>query len=256
MSGLEVAALTCAVGRRTVLTDVTFDVAAGQVVGVVGPNGSGKSTLLRALAGIAKPPVGRVLVAGEDLHRLPARARARRVAFVGQEEDLPSGLLVEEAVALGRVPHTAPWDTDAADLPVVHGALAAVGLSDLARRPVEDLSGGERRRVSLARGLAQASPVLVLDEPTNHLDVRHQLHFAHLLRGLGRTVVVALHDLSLAVATCDRLVVVHGGRTTTALPPAEALAPDVVRSAFGVTATPVTDPATGRTHLLMSLEDL
>ena len=222
----------------------------------MGPNGSGKSTLLRTLVGLTRPPAGRVLVDGDDLHRLQARARARRVAYVGQDEDLPSGLLVREAVALGRVPYAAPWDSDDADLPVVAEALAAVGLDDLAGRPVEDLSGGERRRVSLARGLAQQAPVLVLDEPTNHLDVRHQLRLADLLRGLDRTVLVALHDLSLAAATCDRLIVVHSGRTTPALPPDEALAPDVVRAAFGVAATPVTDPRTGRTHLLMSLEEM
>ncbi|MCG8915279.1 ABC transporter ATP-binding protein [Actinokineospora sp. PR83] len=255
MSALSAVGLTCAVGRRAVLVDVAFDIEPGQVVGVVGPNGSGKSTLLRALAGITRPPRGRVLVDGEDLHRLPARARARRVAFVGQDEDLPSGLLVREAVALGRVPYAAPWDTDDADRPIVLSALAEVGLADLARRPVEDLSGGERRRVSLARGLAQRAPVLVLDEPTNHLDVGHQLRLVELLRGLDRTVVVALHDLSLAAATCDRLVVVHGGRTAPALPPAEALTSEVVRAAFGVRTTPVTDPHTGRTHLLMSLED-
>ncbi|MFP5021765.1 ABC transporter ATP-binding protein [Pseudonocardia phyllosphaerae] len=241
--------VTCVNGRRTVLTDVDLAVAEGEVLGLVGPNGSGKSTLLRALAGIRPVASGRVLLDGHPLAEFPARARARRIAFVGQEEDPPADLTVAETVALGRLPHRPPWaGGDADEHAAVAGALAAVDLTGYDDRPVEHLSGGERRRVLLARGLAQDAGLLLLDEPTNHLDVRHAMALLRLVAGTGRTVVVALHDLDLAVRHCDRLVVLDDGR---ARPAVTDLDPDTVRDVFGVSATRVRHPVTGETRLLL-----
>ncbi|HTF52996.1 MAG TPA: ABC transporter ATP-binding protein [Pseudonocardia sp.] len=245
--------IDCAMGGRRVLTDVRLSIAQGETVGVVGPNGSGKSTLLRVLAGIRPPAAGRVYLGGTPLDRIPARRRARLIALVGQEEQLPADLRVGELVALGRVPHQAPWSgPESGEREAVHRALAQVDLLYATDRPVDELSGGERRRALLARGLAQEAPLLMLDEPTNHLDVRHQLALLTLIRGLGRTVLVAMHDLNLAASACDRLVVLHDGRARPALPPSEALAPDAVLDVFGVEAVPVTHPFTGQTHLLFS----
>ncbi|WP_226352520.1 ABC transporter ATP-binding protein [Pseudonocardia sp. ICBG601] len=180
---LRAETLSCVLGGRTVLAGVDLAVEPGEVLGVVGPNGSGKSTLLRALAGIRRPAAGRVLLDGTPLTAMRARQRARRIAFVGQEEDLPADLCVGEVVALGLVPHRPPWSGgDAAERAAVTAALAAVQLDGLADRPVDRLSGGERRRVLLARGLAQDAGVLLLDEPTNHLDVRHALGLLELVR--------------------------------------------------------------------------
>lgn len=256
MSHLHARSLACAAGRRPVLRDVDLQVRPGEVLGVVGPNGSGKSTLLRVLAGVRRPLAGRVHLDGRDLHGLPARQRARRIALVGQEEELPADLRVGELVALGRLPHRPPWaGGDEAERAAVHAALTAVDLDGVADRPVERLSGGERRRALLARGLAQDAGLLMLDEPTNHLDVRHQLALLDLLRGLvrdtGRTVVVTLHDLPLAARACDRVVVLHEGRAAAAGPPHEVLTRERVRAVFGVDAVPVTHPLTGRTHLLV-----
>ncbi|CRY77257.1 Iron(3+)-hydroxamate import ATP-binding protein FhuC [Nocardia farcinica] len=209
---LSVTEVSCEVGRRPVLTGVSFEVAPGEMIGVVGPNGSGKTTLLHVLAGVRRPRRGRVTVDGQPLHELPARQRARTVALVAQDERPPADLLVGEVVALGRTPYLPPWGAGSpAERQVVTDALAAVDLAGLAARPVHKLSGGERRRVLLARALAQDTPVLILDEPTNHLDITHQLDLLALARGLGRTVVTALHDLTLADRYCDRVLVLHGG---------------------------------------------
>ena len=249
---LSASTVSCAIGRRTVLRDVDLDVARGETIGIVGPNGSGKSTLLRVLAGIRPATAGEVRLDGSPLHRLTARARARSIAFVGQEEELPADLLVGEFVALGRVPHRAPWaGGDTAERDAVGRALRAVEMADAVGRPVEQLSGGERRRVVLARGLAQDAAVLLLDEPTNHLDVRHQFALLHLVRRLGRTVVLAMHDLNLAADHCDRILVLHDGRARPAAAPHDALSPETVRTVFGVDATRVTHPVTGATHLLL-----
>jgi iron complex transport system ATP-binding protein len=250
---LRVDGVTCAIGRRTVLRGVNLTVTRGETVGVVGPNGSGKSTLLRVLAGVLPPAAGRVYLDGEPLDRLPGRRRAQLIALVGQEEELPADLRVGELVALGRVPHQAPWSGgDAGERAAVLEALASVDLADAVDRPVDQLSGGERRRVLLARGLAQQAPLLVLDEPTNHLDVRHQLALLELIRGLGRTVLLAMHDLNLAAGACDRVVLLHDGIARPAGRPSEVLSPDAVEEVFGVEAVPVAHPLTGETHLLFT----
>ncbi|ONM46939.1 molybdate ABC transporter substrate-binding protein [Nocardia donostiensis] len=250
---LTVHGLSCAAGRRTVVTDVEFTVRPGETVGIVGPNGSGKTTLLHVLAGVSRPVRGQVLVDGQVLHELPPRRRARTVALVAQDERPPADLRAGELVTLGRTPYLPPWGAGSAEEQrIVADALAAVDLRGVEDRPVHRLSGGERQRVLLARALVQQTPVLLLDEPTNHLDITHRLDLLALTRTLGRTVVLALHDLTLADRYCDRILVVHNGRTHSLQPPEIALRPDVVDEVFGVSATRVRHPGTGENHLLIT----
>ncbi|MGW6423769.1 ABC transporter ATP-binding protein [Nocardia sp. NPDC055053] len=245
--------LTCSVGRRDIVAGADFSIEPGETVGIVGPNGSGKTTLLRTLAGIRKPARGRVLVDGRMLHGLRPRQRATTVALVAQDESPPADMLVGEVVALGLTPYLPPWGLGAPrEQQQVMEALATVDLSGFADRPVQQLSGGERQRVLLARALLQDTPVLLLDEPTNHLDVTHQLELLDLVRGLRRTVVTALHDLSLADRYCDRIIVLHNGSARPPAPPAQALTPEVVAEVFGVDAARVQHPATGEDHLLIT----
>ncbi|MFD4357528.1 ABC transporter ATP-binding protein [Nocardia sp. NPDC058518] len=245
--------LTCAIGRRNVVVGADFSIEPGEIVGIVGPNGSGKSTLLRVLAGVDKPRQGRVLVDGQTLHRMRPRQRAATVALVAQDETPPADMLAGEVVALGLTPYLPPWGLGAPrEQQRVAQALAAVDLTGFAGRQVQQLSGGERQRVLLARALLQNTPVLLLDEPTNHLDVTHQLELLTLMRSLNRTVVAALHDLSLADRYCDRIIVLHNGSARAPAPPAQALTPDVVAAVFGVDATRVQHPLTGEDHLLIT----
>ncbi|WP_051162337.1 ABC transporter ATP-binding protein [Nocardia brevicatena] len=250
---LAVTGLSCAVGRRAVVTGVEFTVRAGETIGIVGPNGSGKTTLLHVLAGVAEPVRGRVRVDGRVLHELPARRRARTVALVAQDERPPADLCAGEVVALGRTPYLPPWGAGSArERHLVAEALAAVDLRGVADRSVHRLSGGERQRVLLARALVQNTPVLLLDEPTNHLDITHRLELLALVRALDRTVVLALHDLTLADRYCDRVLVLQDGRAHPLEPPEAALRPEVVNAVFGVHATRVRHPDTGENHLLIT----
>ncbi|MEV7228024.1 ABC transporter ATP-binding protein [Polymorphospora sp. NPDC051019] len=251
---LVLSGLTVTVDGRHLVHDLSLDVAGGRVVGLVGPNGSGKSTALRCVYRALRPSGGVVRVGGEDLAAMPMRRSARTVAALTQEGGADLDFTVEEVVALGRAPYLRGNQAlGAADRELCAAAMARLDVAHLARRGVLTLSGGERQRVLVARALVQQPRVLVLDEPTNHLDVRHQIGLLSLLRGCGLTVLVVLHDLNLAAATCDRIGVLSQGRLVAAGTPDEVLTVDLVRDVFGVDATVVPHPLTGTPQLLYSL---
>ncbi|WP_298459980.1 ABC transporter ATP-binding protein [uncultured Cellulomonas sp.] len=253
---LEVRGGAWRVDGTVVLDDVDLTVPVGTVTGLLGPNGSGKSTLLRLVAGVGGSLPGRASGAGTvrwrgvDLLALRPRDRARRVALVEQDARTEVDLSVRDAVALGRTPHRSRWAVDsAADVAAVDAALAAVELTALADRRFGTLSGGERQRVHLARALAQEADLLLLDEPTNHLDIQAQLTALRLVQGsagAGSTAVVALHDLNLAAAHCDHVVLLSRGRVVAAGPVADVLVPEVIDPVYGVTTTVLRHPVTDR----------
>ncbi|MDP3893483.1 ABC transporter ATP-binding protein [Nocardioides sp.] len=240
-------------GGSEVLRGITLPVRSGSVLGVVGPNGSGKTTLLRTLYRMVRPARGSVRLEGRDLWQLRPREVARCVAVMTQESTSAAELPVVDAVLLGRTPHHRGIGPDSEeDRRIVAESLREVGALDLAGRTMGELSGGQRQRVLLARALAQRCPVLVLDEPTNHLDIAFQLELMALVRGLGRTVLAALHDLNLAAAHCDDVAVLDGGRLVATGPPAEVLTPALVRDVFGVDAARLNHPHTNEPVLAFS----
>ncbi|MFD5653391.1 ABC transporter ATP-binding protein [Streptomyces sp. NPDC127039] len=229
--------LTWSVSGRTVVRDVTLEVAPGETVGLIGPNGSGKSSLLRCLAGLRAPTAGTVRYDGKPIADWNARRVAGLVAFVEQASETDTDLRVADVVGLGRTPFRGRWrGPDATDRAVVDAALSRVGLAELADRHWKSLSGGERQRAHIARALAQRPWCVLLDEPTNHLDVRHQLELMELLVGTAQTVLVALHDLSLAARYCDRLLLMHRGGLVASGPPQVVLTPARLAEVFGVEA--------------------
>ena len=245
--------LGCALGKYPILNGVDLEVPEGEMMALVGPNGTGKSTLLRILAGLLPIPSGRVLVAGRDLVKLSPLERARTLAMVGQQEETPADLRVAEVVALGLLPHRPPWSGGGRkERNAVAEALEQVSMTAYANRGFHQLSGGEQRRVLLARGLAQRTELLLLDEPTNHLDIRHQHALLRMVRGLGRTVIAAIHDLDLAATYFDHIVVLNDGGVAADGKPSEVLTPELVGDVFGMAASMVTDPATGEPRLLLS----
>ncbi|WP_082492041.1 ATP-binding cassette domain-containing protein [Leifsonia sp. Root4] len=270
--GLQTERLRITRAGRLVIDGVDCTLPSGRLGALVGPNGAGKSTLLHLIAGVltqdpapqrqapgtahAVASPGTVHFDGERLDTASRRSRARVVALAEQHADSQSEISVTDAVLLGRTPHrslfAAPGDDDRA---FALRCLADVGALELAGRLYRTLSGGERQRVNLARALAQEPRLLLLDEPTNHLDIRAQLDTLTLVSGLterGLTALAALHDLNLAAAFADHVIVLAAGRVVAAGPPASVLTEELIRAVYGVDATALTHPRTGRLLLAFS----
>lgn len=245
---LEARGIGWRVGSREIISGVDADFETGTFTAVLGPNGSGKTTLLSVLAGMRKPGAGTVRADSVDVHAMAHRERARVIALVEQAAGTGLDLTVREAVELGRIPHRGRWGRETGE--IVERAMARTRVSELADRLWHTLSGGERQRAHLARALAQQPSILLLDEPTNHLDLGHQLDFMTMVRGLGITVVAALHDLDLASAYCDRALVLDHGRVVASGDVASVITPALLASVYGVDATIASHPSTGRPRVM------
>lgn len=256
MSGAALSARDLACGYRhvPVLRDVNLDIPAGELTVLVGPNGSGKTTLLRCLGGLLAPLSGEILIRGSPISRLGVRERARTAAYVPQMEAPVPGYTVRQTVWAGRFARLgwfAPGGPE--DDRAVAAALAAVGLGGDAERPAAELSGGEYRRLLIARALAQETPVLLLDEPEAHLDAGHQAEILGILRSLARggaAVAATIHDLNLASLWADRIGVLTGGRVSLPARPEEALSEEAVEGAYRAGLIRMDHPRAGRPQYL------
>jgi iron complex transport system ATP-binding protein len=241
-------------GGRRLFERLTLAFPRGSSTALLGPNGVGKSTLIRLCAGLLAPDRGQLLLDGQPLAALDRRAIARRVAALLQSEPLEFPFTVEEVVQMGRIPHQdALGRQRPRDLEVVAQVLDECALGPLRHRTVHTLSGGEQRRVLLARALAQEPELLLLDEPTAALDLHHQVALSELLaqrQRRGLTLVVVLHDLSLATRSCDRAVLLSAGQPPVEGSPAEVLTPARLEVAYQVPVTVGRDPASGASYFL------
>jgi iron complex transport system ATP-binding protein len=218
-----------------VIENVSFNLEKGRLLAILGVNGAGKSTLLKCLNRILRPQTGSVLLGEEDLHRLSQNAIARQMGYVPQHHP-QTKLTVYESVLLGRRPHMgmAVGQTDYA---VVDQTILQMGLSELALRPVSDLSGGEAQKVMIARALAQSPTILLLDEPTSNLDLKNQMEVMALIRSVvstrGLMAIVAIHDLNLAVRFADHFLFIKDHRIH-AMATRDELCAEMIEQVYGV----------------------
>jgi len=228
--------VSLSIDGATILTDVSIEIQAGEVLALVGPNGAGKSTLLSVLSGDARAGSGSVLIGGRDIHSFKALELARNRSVLTQENQVSFPFTVAEVVTMGR----SPWERTPLrenDDVAIAAAIQATDVAHLTTRRYTSLSGGEKARVSLARVLAQRTPTVFLDEPTAALDLKHQedvMATARSLAANGVAVVVVLHDLSLAAAYADRIALIAHGSLRAVGAPAEVLTAAIVSEVYGL----------------------
>jgi iron complex transport system ATP-binding protein len=238
MMRIDAQNISVRLGSVDALRGVDFAAEPGEIVGLIGPNGSGKTTLLRAVANLRVPDNGRVRYSGKSASEVGAAELSRQIAYLSQSGEVHWPMRVEALVALGRLPHRNRFQKSVeTDRAAIERAMLAADVAALRERTMNQISGGERMRVLLARALAVEAPMLLADEPVAALDPLHQLQVMALLRkkaASGDGVVVVLHDLALAARFCDRLVLLDGGKVLAAGDPAAVLTDANLATAFGV----------------------
>jgi iron complex transport system ATP-binding protein len=229
---------------------VRFSAEPGERIGVIGPNTAGKSTLLRLLSKVVTPEQGSILIHGRDLAAISRQSLARQVAVVPQDFQVAFPFSVGEVVLMGRFPYATGGAWGARDRAVAQAAMETAGIASLASRRVDELSGGERQLVSLARALAQEPSVLLLDEPTAHLDLRHQRDVVDTIFAAStdrlRTTVLVSHDLNLAAEHCDRLLLMADGLVQAFGAPKEVMTVHQLEQAYGCSVEIERDPVSDR----------
>lgn len=220
------------------LNGVSLRIAHGEFLAIIGPNGSGKSSLLRTIAGLQPIDSGGILIENEPLPELDSQERARRIALVPQLLEVLPGYSVEDFVLMGRYAHLSGWRLFSKhDREIAADCLRRVDAHDFLSRAMNEMSGGERQRVLIARALAQESRTILLDEPTSALDLKHQLIVYKLIfemhRAAGRTIVVVTHDLNLASQFADRLVLMQSGKIVSEGTPADVLCRETIEKVYG-----------------------
>jgi iron complex transport system ATP-binding protein len=222
-----------------ILKGIDMELDRSEVLAVVGPNGAGKSTLIKCIDRILEPKKGSILIDSIEVRHLPRNDLAKRMGYVPQSGTHAFPATVFDVVMMGRRPHSGWIDSDR-DMEIVHETLCTLGLDGIALYDFNELSGGQKQKVIIARALVQEPEVLLMDEPTASLDIRHQLEVMSLMRRIvsakGISAIVAVHDLNLATKYADRVVMMKGGAIVAAGKPAEIFTEESIREVYGVRA--------------------
>jgi len=257
---LEVKNLICGYDSKFLLQDINLTVKSGELIGIIGPNGSGKTTFLRAITRLLKPKRGKVFFEGEDIWRVGFKELAKKIAVVSQNPPTNS-ISVEEYVLLGRTPHFKRFQflETRHDLKIAKNALELTGILKFKDRPMDEISGGERQLVLVARALAQEPKLLLLDEPTTHLDITHQVGILDLIKRLnkelGLTIGMVLHDLNLASEYCQRLVLFNNGHIHKMGSPKEVLNYRIIEEVYETMVLVKENPISSKPYIFVISEE-
>ena len=256
---LQVKSVSAGYEGRTILSDVSFSLNSGEMVGIIGANGAGKSTLMRTIRGLQTKLSGEVLIGGHNKDSMSDRDLAEWIAYLSQQPECPFGYTAREIVMIGRYAHLSWWQQESPeDEKIVSSCMGYTHTEEFADRPMQALSGGQRQRVFLAQILAQQTPILFLDEPATGLDVYYQEEIFRFCRALcekGKTVLMVVHELSLAARFCSRLLLLGKGGLMADGTPKTVLQDDILSSAYGVPLKAVENPLTGHIEVFSSIDD-
>lgn len=240
---IEVCNLDLKIAEHHILNKIDFTIQAGKFVGLIGPNGAGKSSLLRCLYRYVTPNAGRITFIGKSLFDYPRQEYAKHVAVVLQEIPDQFNLTVFDVVAMGVLPHKTLFSSvNQQDKTHILNAIDKVGLGDKAQQPFSHLSGGEKQRALIARAIVQQPTFLIMDEPTSHLDVKYQIQIMALAKSLNITVLASFHDLNLAGALCDEILVLQQGKLVAQGVPIDVLTAELLADVYDVRASVVPVP--------------
>jgi len=234
------------------LDKISIEIDEGEIVSLVGPNGAGKSTLLKCIDRILRPQKGVIFLDGKEVSRISSKELARMMGYVPQNMVEVFPFTVFDIVLMGRRPHIG-WRVNEKDVEIVAQTLKFMGIEELGARYFDELSGGEKQKVAIARAIAQEPKILLLDEPTSNLDIRHQLEVMVIIRKLvqerGISAIMAIHDLNLASRFSDRLVMFKNHQIFTIGKPELVLNPKNIRETYGVEAQ-VTNGCLNKPHII------
>lgn len=253
---LEIKNLTCGYDNRFFLREINLKVMRKELIGIIGPNGSGKTTLIRAMARLLKPKQGSIILEGHDIWGMNFKELAKKIAIVSQSQPAVA-MTVEDYVLLGRVPHFTGLQflETKEDLRIAQRAMLLTDTLKFKERLLDELSGGERQLVLIARALAQEPKLLILDEPTTHLDITHQVIILDLLKKLNRqlnlTVIMVLHDLNLASEYCERLILISEGRIHCQGNPEEVMQYQLIEEVYKTVVVVQKNPISRKPFILM-----
>ncbi|EHI70271.1 ABC transporter ATP-binding protein [Streptococcus ictaluri] len=239
--------LTISYGQKTIISDLSLELAEGKITTIIGANGCGKSTLLKALIRILPTTKGQVYLDGHDIATLSTKEVAKKMALLPQSQEAIEGTSVYELISYGRYPHQSYLGhLNQLDKDKIHWAMEATQVTAFANQSVDSLSGGQRQRVWIAMALAQDTDTIFLDEPTTYLDINHQLEILDLLKNLnqtsGKTLIMVLHDLNLSARYSDMLIAMKEGKILNSGSVREIMTPQMIRDLFHIQAQVVEDP--------------
>ncbi|EGQ25224.1 iron(III) ABC superfamily ATP binding cassette transporter, ABC protein [Sporosarcina newyorkensis 2681] len=241
------------VPEKQILHDISFSLEQGKLIGIIGPNGSGKSTMLKIIYRYLKQTSGSVTLYEKEMDHMTQKKIAQEMAVVSQETPVLFDFTVKDLVMMGRTPYKQWLAKDSKeDFAIVEESMQLANVLYLKDRTLGQLSGGEKKRVMLARALAQQAKILILDEPTNHLDIEHQLQLMDLVKELPITIIAALHDLNLAASYCDELLLMREGTLHMKGTPEQVLTKETIKQVFQVQASVSKNPFTEKLHLFFT----
>ncbi len=250
-SFLDIQNLSCGYGNGFRTHDIRLTLAEGSFAGIIGPNGSGKTTLFKGISGSLPLKTGRILLEGEDLSTLSWREKAQKLAIVSQFSQI-ADLTVEEYVLMGRLPFRRQFQffDRKEDIEIAHHYMQLTNTYRLRHKSMEELSGGEQQMANIASALSQHPRLLLLDEPTSHLDITHQMQFLNLIQRMNEemklTVMMIVHDLSLAAEYCDFLLMMKDGTTYCQGLPEEVLTYEHIEHVYNTVVIVKTNPVSGK----------